>query len=104
MTSDVLISRLPVCCAAIMGLAGLDDLIPRPDFFAAQMRRSAQCRGVEIRLTSAVSSRRARCPGKSLEGAMSSGRGLLLGLALALLQPAVVSADEPVGYISAKEM
>lgn len=35
---------------------------------------------------------------------MSIRRGFLLGLALASLQPAVVSADEPVGYISAKEM
>src|SRR5262245_21803054 len=35
---------------------------------------------------------------------MSIRRGFLLGLALATLPPAVVCADEPVGYISAKEV
>jgi hypothetical protein len=35
---------------------------------------------------------------------MSIKRGFLVGLALAALQPAVVSADEPVGYVSAKEV
>src|SRR5688572_30250885 len=35
---------------------------------------------------------------------MSIKRGFLVGLALATLQPAVVSADEPVGYVSAKEV
>jgi hypothetical protein len=35
---------------------------------------------------------------------MSIRSSFLLGLALAILQPAVGSADEPVGYISAKEM
>jgi hypothetical protein len=35
---------------------------------------------------------------------MSIRRGFLWGLALAILQPAVISAAEPVGYISAREM
>ena len=35
---------------------------------------------------------------------MSIRLGLVLGLALATLQPAVVFADEPVAYISAKEL
>jgi hypothetical protein len=35
---------------------------------------------------------------------MSIKRGFLVGLALATLQPAVASADEPVGYVSAKEV
>ena len=35
---------------------------------------------------------------------MSSRRGFLLGLALVTLQAAVVSAEEPVGYITAREI
>ena len=35
---------------------------------------------------------------------MSIKHGVLLGLALAILQPAMLSAEEPVGYISAKEV
>ena len=35
---------------------------------------------------------------------MSIKRGFLVGLTLVTLQPAVASADEPVGYVSAKEV